>query len=39
MDKEHIILEEINENQNISQRQLAQKTELSLGSINILLKK
>ncbi|SNS43747.1 Winged helix-turn-helix DNA-binding [Anaerovirgula multivorans] len=39
MDKEYIILEKINENQNISQRQLAQKTGLSLGSINILLKK
>ena len=39
MDKEHIILEEINENKHISQRQLAHTTELSLGSINLLLKK
>ncbi|MCC5910912.1 MAG: winged helix-turn-helix transcriptional regulator [Clostridiaceae bacterium] len=39
MDKEYIVLEEINNNQNISQRQLARNTGLSLGSINILLKK
>ena len=39
MDKEYIILGEISENQNISQRQLAEKTGLSLGSINLLLKK
>lgn len=39
MDKEYIVLEEINENKHISQRQLAQKTGLSLGSINLLLKK
>lgn len=39
MDKEYIVLEEINENQHISQRQLSQKTGLSLGSVNLLLKK
>lgn len=39
MDKEFIVLEEINENQHISQRQLSQKTGLSLGSVNLLLKK
>ncbi|SCX77488.1 winged helix-turn-helix transcriptional regulator [Alkaliphilus peptidifermentans] len=39
MDKEYTVLELINENENISQRQLAKKTGLSLGSVNILLKK
>lgn len=39
MDKEYIILGEISKNQNISQRQLAERTGLSLGSINLLLKK
>ncbi|ABR46431.1 regulatory protein, MarR [Alkaliphilus metalliredigens QYMF] len=39
MDKEYMVLEEIKENQHISQRQLAHSTGLSLGSVNILLKK
>ncbi|AKL93653.1 transcriptional regulator MarR family [Clostridium aceticum] len=39
MDKEYIVLEEVKENRHISQRQLAEKTGLSLGSVNILLKK
>ena len=39
MDKEYMVLEEIKENQYVSQRQLAKTTGLSLGSINILLKK
>ncbi|KAB3534745.1 winged helix-turn-helix transcriptional regulator [Alkaliphilus pronyensis] len=39
MDKEYTLLEVIKENENISQRQIAEKTGLSLGSVNLLLKK
>ena len=39
MDKEYIVLNEIEKNSNITQRELSKKTELSLGSINILLNK
>jgi len=39
MDNQFIILDCIQGNQQISQRQLAEKTGLSLGSINLLLKK
>ncbi len=38
-DKDLIILTEIEANQDISQRELAKRTGLSLGSVNILLKK
>ena len=39
MDKEYILLNEIDKNENITQRELSKKTELSLGSVNILLNK
>ena len=39
VDKEYIVLTEIEKNSNITQRELSKKTELSLGSINILLNK
>lgn len=39
MDKEYILLNEIEKNENITQRELSKKTELSLGSVNILLNK
>ncbi|KAB3529713.1 winged helix-turn-helix transcriptional regulator [Alkaliphilus serpentinus] len=39
MDKEYILLELINENKLLSQRQLSEKTGFSLGSINVLIKK
>ena len=38
-DKEYILLSEIEANNAVSQRELSQKAGLSLGSINILLKK
>lgn len=39
LDKEYILLNEIEINKTVSQRELSQKTGLSLGSVNILLKK
>lgn len=39
MDKEYILLNEIEKNENITQRELSKKTQLSLGSVNILLNK
>lgn len=39
MDKEYILLSEIDRNSNITQRELSKKTELSLGSVNFLLNK
>ncbi len=39
MDKEYIVLSEIEKNSKITQRELSKKTELSLGSVNILLNK
>lgn len=39
MDKEYIVLNEIEKNSKITQRELSKKTELSLGSVNILLNK
>jgi DNA-binding MarR family transcriptional regulator len=38
-DKEYLLLTEIEANQEISQRELSQKAGLSLGSVNLLLKK
>jgi DNA-binding MarR family transcriptional regulator len=38
-DKEYILLTEIEANSTVSQRELSQKAGLSLGSVNILLKK
>ncbi|HEY5586308.1 MAG TPA: winged helix-turn-helix transcriptional regulator [Ruminiclostridium sp.] len=39
VDKEYILLNEIEKNQNITQRELSKKTAFSLGSVNILLNK
>lgn len=39
MDKEYIILKEIEKNSSITQRELSKKASLSLGSVNILLGK
>ena len=39
MDKEFVILTEIEKNSNITQRELSKKVDLSLGSINLLLNK
>lgn len=39
MDKELAILEEIHSNNSISQREVSERTGISLGSVNILLKK
>lgn len=39
MDKEYILLSEIEKNENITQRELSKKAELSLGSVNILINK
>lgn len=39
MDKEYILLNEIEKNENITQRELSRKTEFSLGSVNVLLNK
>jgi len=39
MDKELAILEEIHNNNSISQREVSERTGLSLGSVNLLLKK
>ena len=39
MDREYIILENIDKNANITQRELSQKAGISLGSVNILLNK
>lgn len=39
MDKELAILEEIHSNNSISQREVSERTGLSLGSVNLLLKK
>ena len=39
MDNEYQILNEINENNSASQRELAKKTGLSLGGVNILIKR
>lgn len=39
MDKEYILLNEIEKNENITQRELSKKTEFSLGGVNILLNK
>jgi len=38
-DREYIIMTEIIENENVSQRQLSQKLGLSLGTVNVLMKK
>jgi DNA-binding MarR family transcriptional regulator len=38
-DKDYILMQEIETHQEISQRELSQKTGLSLGSVNLLLKK
>jgi len=38
-DNEILILEELEKNSNITQRYLSEKTGLSLGMVNILLKK
>ncbi len=38
-DNEILILEELEKNSNITQRDLSEKTGLSLGMVNILLKK
>lgn len=38
-DKEHMILNQIDANPNASQRDISQQTGLSLGSVNLLLKK
>ena len=39
MDKEYILLNEIEKNENITQRELSKKVELSLGSVNLLINK
>lgn len=39
MDKELAIMEELHINNNISQREVSEKTGISLGNVNILLKK
>ena len=39
VDKEYILLQEIEANSTVSQRELSQKAGLSLGSVNLLLKK
>lgn len=39
MDKEYIILSEIQKDEHITQRELSEKAGVSLGSINLLLKK
>ncbi len=39
MDREYIILNEIHKDEHITQRELSEKAGLSLGSINLLLKK
>lgn len=39
MDKEYILLNEIEKNENITQRELSKKAELSLGSVNLLINK
>ncbi len=39
MDKEYLILQNIDQDSNITQRQLSKKTGLSLGTINILINK
>lgn len=39
MDKEYILLSEIDKNENITQRELSKKAELSLGSVNLLINK
>jgi DNA-binding MarR family transcriptional regulator len=39
MDKEYIVLKEIDKNSNITQRELSKMIQCSLGSINILLNK
>lgn len=39
MDKEYILLNEIDKNEDITQRELSKRTNLSLGSVNILLNK
>lgn len=39
MDKEYVLMNEIVKNENITQRELSRKVELSLGSVNILLNK
>ncbi len=39
MDKELAILEELHNDKNISQRDVAEKTGISLGNVNILIKK
>ncbi|MDW7668651.1 MAG: winged helix-turn-helix transcriptional regulator [Bacillota bacterium] len=38
-DNEYRLMTEISENENITQRELSQKLDLSLGSVNILIKK
>jgi len=39
VDKEYILLNEIEKNENITQRELSKKAELSLGSVNLLINK
>jgi len=39
MDREYIILNEIYKDEHITQRELSEKADLSLGSVNLLLKK
>lgn len=39
MDKEYIVLDIIDKNENITQREISKKTNLSLGSVNLLLNK
>lgn len=39
MDKEYIVLHAIEENANVTQRELSSKTQISLGSVNLLINK
>ncbi|WP_069999292.1 winged helix-turn-helix transcriptional regulator [Cellulosilyticum sp. I15G10I2] len=39
MDKEYVILHAIEQDQNITQRELSSKTQISLGSVNLLVNK
>src|SRR6056297_3185710 len=39
IDNEYKLMSEISENENITQRELSKKLNLSLGSVNILIKK